>query len=111
MMSDLWRADGDSVVCSHPGFPPVIGHSRIMSSWKQVFSGIDDQIQPLDVHVRLLQGGASALVTCTEQIGDSSSSKLIATNLFEKSNDGRWRMILHHAGPLMVSEEKGDDDG
>ena len=108
MMSDLWRADGDTVICSHPGFPPVHGHELVMSSWKQIFSGIDDQIRPSDVHVRLLQGGASALVTCIEQIGDSGSSKLIATNIFEKSDNG-WRMVLHHAGPLMVSEKDAAD--
>lgn len=108
MMADLWRADGDQVICSHPGFPPVLGHELVMSSWKQIFSGIDDQIRPSDVHVRLLQGGASALVTCIEQIGDSGSSKLIATNIFEKSDNG-WRMVLHHAGPLMVSEKDAAD--
>ena len=28
-------------------------------------------------------------------------SKLVATNIYERHEDGSWRMSLHHAGPMV----------
>ena len=39
------------------------------------------------------------MVLCKEKVGDGGSA-LMATNLFEKCEDGAWRLVLHQAGPI-----------
>lgn len=41
--------------------------------------------------------GALGVVTCVERIdGGDSTGRVVATNVFERGGDGRYRMILHH---------------
>ena len=104
LMGECWRADGGAISCAHPGFAPIHGHEAVMSSWQQIFGGMKAEVVPSDVRLVLLSGRQSAMVTCLEIV--DKSSKLVATNVFEKTDDG-WRMVLHQAGPLMAS---GDED-
>jgi ketosteroid isomerase-like protein len=37
------------------------------------------------------------VVTCVERVdGGDSTGRVVATNVFERGSDGRYRMILHH---------------
>ena len=108
-MEELWKPDG-SITCSHPGFAPLHSRNEIMDSWRQVFGELNAQILPTDVRIMLLHGGTSAVVSCVERIMEASESKLVATNIFEKSQNGQWRLVLHHAGPLMVDIHEDSDD-
>ena len=41
--------------------------------------------------------GALGVVTCVERVdGGDSTGRVVATNVFERGSDGRYRMILHH---------------
>ena len=41
--------------------------------------------------------GALGVVTCVERVdGGDSTGRVVATNVFERGGDGRYRMILHH---------------
>ena len=93
-MEALW-AKGDGCACSHPGFAPIHGYSAVMESWGAILSGKEMGIQP--ERVRCILVGGSAVVTCIEKLGDNS---LTATNVYAKA-DGKWRMVLHQAAPLM----------
>jgi ketosteroid isomerase-like protein len=36
--------------------------------------------------------------------GKPAKSQVLSTNLFERGEDGRWRLIHHHASPIMVRQ-------
>jgi ketosteroid isomerase-like protein len=41
--------------------------------------------------------GAIGVVTCVERVdGGDATGRVVATNVFERGGDGRYRMILHH---------------
>ena len=60
-------------------------------------------------------GASSAVVTCIERTVDVNSGpggavgaggQLVATNVFSRDREvagGRWRMVLHQAGPLVTA--------
>lgn len=100
-MEALWSED---VVCAHPGFPHLRGHAEVMDSWSQIFDqeALDMIVSPDNVRCTLLRGGLSAVVTCAERVGEDRDNAMTATNIFEKDADGRWRMVLHQAGPQVV---------
>eukprot|EP00325_Prymnesiales_sp_UTEX-LB-985_P025181 CAMPEP_0174732336 /NCGR_PEP_ID=MMETSP1094-20130205/59218_1 /TAXON_ID=156173 /ORGANISM="Chrysochromulina brevifilum, Strain UTEX LB 985" /LENGTH=77 /DNA_ID=CAMNT_0015934839 /DNA_START=45 /DNA_END=278 /DNA_ORIENTATION=- len=74
-----------------------------MESWAQIFkdkTGV--QVKPAEVRLMRL-GPLGAIVTCIERLGSSGDSNLVATNVFEREpQTGRWRMVLHQAGPVMI---------
>ena len=106
-MSALWVDDGEETTCAHPGFPHLHGHSAILDSWQQIFANSNMKIQPEKVRCKLLRGGLSATVTCVERVDGPGDNALTATNVFEKSGDGHWRMITHQAGPVVPQRGPG----
>jgi ketosteroid isomerase-like protein len=95
-MHAIWSGEHE-IVCIHPGMDPLLGRDAVLDSWRGIL-GHDEapRIQCTDVRVQVV--GTVAYVTCLEgTAGDPPS--LVATNLFVRE-DGTWRMMLHHAGPL-----------
>jgi ketosteroid isomerase-like protein len=91
-MHDLW-AQRATVSCIHPGWPPVHGRDKVMSTW----DGILDQpprpaVRPVREVAHVI--GATGIVVCYEAIGNVI---LAATNIFVRE-DGGWRMMHHQAG-------------
>jgi ketosteroid isomerase-like protein len=99
-MAELWHdgEGGECVGCAHPGHPMIMGRSAVLETWKEIFNGPPISIAADVDCCRLLKGGQSAMVLCKEKVGDGGS--LMATNLFEKCEDGAWRLVLHQAGPI-----------
>jgi len=100
-MAELWHdgEGGECVGCAHPGHPMIMGRSAVLETWKEIFNGPPISIAADVDCCRLLKGGQSAMVLCKEKVGDGGSA-LMATNLFEKCEDGAWRLVLHQAGPI-----------
>lgn len=99
-MKDLWLAS-ESVVCVHPGHEALVGHQVVMDSWGQIFEtkgSMSVSASSVRCH---LHADTVARVTCIEQV-KPGDNRLAATNLFERHTDGRWRMSLHQAGPIMT---------
>ena len=106
-MARVW-AEHAPLSCVHPGLPAILGRDAVLQSWRQIL----DQTTPLDmrcdrVQVHLL--GDSAIVTCYEGNGDAPAH-LAATNVFVLEN-GEWRMVHHHAGPLARTLAKPPNAG
>lgn len=85
------------VTCLHPGWTLLSGREAVLESWDTILANPD---QP-----RIVGGGATvtlsgevAIVFCREVV---SGSALYATNVFTRE-DGGWRMVHHHSGPVMV---------
>lgn len=113
-MAALW-VDGDSgglARCVHPGAGIISGVEAVLRSWALIMANAED-LQFIVTDVEPVVSGDMATVTCLEIIlrpGDAtdpfSSSHAIATNAFVR-HEGRWRMWLHHASPVMVETALG----
>jgi ketosteroid isomerase-like protein len=102
-MSSLWAEHAPSA-CLHPGMPVIHGRSRILAAWRQILersASWDMRCRTAQVHLL----GAVAYVTCLEASG-AQEAHLVATNIFVLEN-GRWRMVLHQAGPLSQGVPEG----
>lgn len=95
-MSDVW-ARRTRVVCFHPTVPVLIGREAVLRSWRQILRGVlRFELRCDDAVVTVLN--ETAILTCYEGAGDEPAH-LAATNIFVRE-DGAWRMVHHHAGPL-----------
>jgi hypothetical protein len=95
-MSDLW-ARRAPVACLHPGAPVIYGREHVLESWRRILRGA----MPFEMRCdrpTVLLAGETVVVTCYEANGERPAH-LAATNVFVLE-DGAWRMIHHHAGPL-----------
>ena len=99
-METLW-ARAAPVACVHPGWPPLVGRDEVMESWQGILSSGAPPIRAESASVQRL--GDVAYVLCYEVV---PGGRLIATNVFVRE-DGAWRMVHHHAGPVNVTD---DDD-
>jgi ketosteroid isomerase-like protein len=97
-MNELW-ARRAPVACVHPGWSALLGRGRVMQSWRAIMENGSPPIRC--VSPRVLRLGDTALVICEEHVG---GGRLIATNAFVHE-DGQWRMVHHHAGPVGGRED------
>jgi ketosteroid isomerase-like protein len=101
-MSELW-AKTAKVACLHPGARLLSGRGAVLSSFRELLAAAPAwKMVSRDASVHLF--GEAAFVTCLEANGDQPAH-LAATNVFVLE-DGRWRMVHHHAGPLSVPEPR-----
>lgn len=100
-MDQIWAPTG-SVICLHPGQPPLYDRAEIMESWRAIMK------HPEAPRVRCTEEWVSgrpglALVICREVL---PNGQLMASNLYVRAADG-WHMASHHAGPVPpVSTER-----
>jgi hypothetical protein len=96
VMSELW-ARRVPVACLHPTAQTLVGRSLVLDSWRQVLGGTSRFELRCDEPV-VHDFGEAAIVTCYEGT-DDDPAHLAATNVFVLE-DGLWRMVHHHAGPI-----------
>jgi ketosteroid isomerase-like protein len=95
-MSELWALRAPAV-CLHPGARALMGRRQVLDSWRQILGGTSRFELRCDRPVVRCAGDA-AIVICYEANGDQPAH-LAATNVFVLE-DGHWRMVHHHAGPI-----------
>jgi ketosteroid isomerase-like protein len=101
-MSELWSKHS-KVACLHPGGRLLSGRPAVLASFRELLAAAPAwKMVSRDASVHLL--GEAAFVTCLEANGDQPAH-LAATNVFVLE-EGRWRMVHHHAGPLSVPEPR-----
>jgi ketosteroid isomerase-like protein len=101
-MDRVW-ADHRELLCVHPGWELLRGRERVMASWRGILR------RPLPVRARdevVELSGEVAVVACVEVLPEA---ELAATNVFVLEQ-GRWRMLHHHAGLIARSLEPDDPD-
>ena len=92
-MADIWSPSAP-VACLHPGWTPLFGREAVLQSWRAILeAGTPPDIRCENASAHVL--GDLGYVICNESLPDG---RLVATNLFHRE-DGRWRLILHQAGP------------
>ncbi len=108
-MAAVWDDEQpDALSCTHPGWAPLHGRSRVLRSWSAVMAGTGS-IQFVLTDVRVFVEGDTAVVTCTENvltgsIASGGAGAAVATNVFRRREDG-WKLQVHHAGPLLPELE------
>lgn len=97
-MDRLW-ARKVSVLCMHPGWVPIAGRGAVMASWHGILANPDAPLLMCHDDAAYLYGDI-AVVLCEEEL---SGGHLAATNVFIKE-DGEWRLMHHHASPILMRE-------
>lgn len=98
-MERLW-AEVARVTCAHPGKEVLVGRDAVLDSFRALLAASAAPSLVCDRPVAHILGGA-AYVTCYEG-ASGESPVLLATNVFTRE-EGRWRLVHHHAGPLSPS--------
>lgn len=106
-MGQVWLQE-DWVQCVHPGWELLLGWPEVRESWTRIFSNTRRiHVEIASVIVRI--EGSVGWVACTEHVTslfESGFDQAVvqATNLFVL-RDGHWRMVAHHASPLLAQPE------
>lgn len=93
-MQSLW-AETLPVFCCHPGWPPILGRDEILASWREILRA-GAQLDIVFMPRQMAQVGELGIACGIELLGQN---QFACTNVFAQE-DGRWRMVHHHAGPL-----------
>lgn len=101
-MAKLWAEDV-RITCLHPGSPLLVGRDAVLESWRVILREAPSSRLRCD-HALVSLLGELAIVTGYEAAGEQPAH-LAATNVFV-NQQGAWRMVHHHAGPLSAPIRK-----
>ncbi len=110
-MMAVWAAT-DTVVCIHPGGPRLVGFEAVRESWMQIFGGGGTRLRIELTQAQKFDGQSVAVRTQVEVLsapGQPKTQSVCTTNVYELTDHG-WRMVLHHATPLVEPEATADPD-
>jgi ketosteroid isomerase-like protein len=121
-LGDLWLdgAAAEEVSVVHPGWPVLNGRDEVLRSYALIMANTD-YVQFFLTDVQVSVHGDSAVVSCTENIlsggpaeEDGSAGPLVgglvvATNVFRRTAEGRWKVWAHHGSPILVEREDEED--
>jgi ketosteroid isomerase-like protein len=113
-MDAVW-SHGAHVRCVHPGWAMLEGWERVRESWSRILSGPDGRLGIVVEDVQIRAAGDVAWVACIERLSAadlSTALPMIATNVFERDAAGAWRMVQHHASPVLTQDDNaGEPNG
>ena len=105
MMDNLWKHD-ENVICIHPGWDLFTGWLAIRESWITIFENTE-MIKFTITNTKTRIFDKVAVIVCLENIETTSSDGrvikigVIATNMFEQSEQpNEWLLIHHHGSPV-----------
>ena len=102
-MRSVW-AEQAPIACVHPGWQPLFGREAVLASWDAILGGPEaPDIAFAQPRVQLY--GDTAMVVCVETL---PGGLLVATNLFVRE-EGAWRLVHHHSGPLSEPLDLDDE--
>ena len=105
MMDNLWKHD-ENISCIHPGWDLFSGWLAIRESWITIFANTG-MIKFTITNTKIRTFDKVAVVVCLENIETTSADGrvikigVIATNIFEQSEQlNQWLLIHHHGSPV-----------
>jgi len=107
---DLARLDriwvqADRTTCMHPSWQLVRGWKAVRESFVAIFAE-PEKLRFTLTNVGVQIRGDLAWVTLCENISSGtlatrlSGQTMMATNILERGDDSRWRVVHHHASPM-----------
>lgn len=106
-MDAVWEHSARATV-THPGHPTLRGWEAVRASWARIIENTP-YIQFFLTEEEVTVAGDAAWVTLYENIlqevtGPGAAalgdSRVAATNVFARGEDGQWRMVVHHGSPV-----------
>ena len=99
-LMDCW-ADGDDIVCMHPGGPRLLGHAAIRAAFEALFA--NGTVKAHVEKVRRIDAGSTSVHSVIERVevmgnDGPQTAWVVATNVYAKTAKG-WRLVTHHASP------------
>jgi SnoaL-like protein len=99
-MDGVWEQSGRAA-CLHPGGAWLVGWDQVRRGWEMIVDAtpyIEFEVADVVVWVE----DPMAWVTCVERVtgADGEAAEVAATNAFVLGAGG-WRMVLHHASPII----------
>ena len=105
MMDNLWE-HGENVICIHPGWDLFTGWLAVRESWITIFANTE-MIKFTITNTKIRTFDKAAVVVCLENIETTSADGrvikigVIATNIFEQSEQpNKWLLVHHHGSPV-----------
>jgi SnoaL-like domain len=107
MMDNLWKHD-ENIVCIHPGWDLFTGWLAIRESWIAIFANTEMiKFTITNTKTRIFDNNKVAAIVCLENIETASANGrvikigVIATNIFERSEQpNQWLLVHHHGSPV-----------
>jgi ketosteroid isomerase-like protein len=100
-MGGVWE-HSDRVVCAHPGWPILRGWPLVEESWRRILAG-PGRNQFILTNLSVDVVGDVAWVCVDENLVQAGATGTVAaTNVFTRSPDGQWRLVVHHASAVMA---------
>lgn len=101
------------VQCIHPYSKRCRGYEDICENWKKLFEDASKKSALAAAEIRIVVRGATATISCQEQIISRVSQKLVrsmlATHVFRRVNS-RWLLVHRHVAPLLESQPRFLDE-
>ena len=99
-MDDVW-VHSDEVVCTHPGWKPLVGWDAVRASWASLLQN-EEHLQFIVTELEVVLRTDMAMVRASENLlaGGQMRGSVATINVFVL-DDGRWRMLAHHGSPVM----------
>jgi ketosteroid isomerase-like protein len=114
-ISAMWDVS-DDVVCVHPGWPAVVGRSRVLRSWAVILANTA-YIQFFSTGSDVAVTGDVAIVSCEYGVlarsdeadtGFGESARVVASNVFRRRSAG-WKLWSHHASPVLAATDSAEE--
>lgn len=100
-MDAVWE-HSDDVVCIHPGWSMLVGWPKVRASWESLLAN-EENLQFIVTEATAVVGTDMAFVRASENVlaGGAMQGAVVAINVFARRSDGAWRMVSHHASPVV----------
>ncbi len=107
-MAEVWLKE-PNIVCIHPGWAKLSGWGPVMESWSRIFDNtfaMKFELEEIEVTI----SGDIAVAVVEENITQNgydgpSHSKVLATNVFQRSGH-KWWLAIHHGSPVVTPPMK-----
>jgi ketosteroid isomerase-like protein len=101
-MDAVWL-HSDEVVCTHPGWKPLVGWEAVRQSWASLLQN-EEHLQFIVTELAVVLRSDMAVVRASENLlaGGQMRGSVATINVFVR-DDGQWRMLAHHGSPVMRS--------
>ncbi|MBV1961850.1 MAG: nuclear transport factor 2 family protein [Immundisolibacteraceae bacterium] len=111
LMTEVWQQD-ENISCIHPLWAPLFGSDKVMPSWKQLFTS--GRSMSVEAEILAHQTGDELCIHLVREIltplsDNKGGQPILATNSYQLFDSG-WKMVLHHASPTAVVEQKSATD-
>ena len=100
-MDAVWE-HSDDVVCTHPGWPTLVGWAEVHGSWARLLNN-SEHLQFIVTDSMVVIRSDMAYVRASENLlaGGAMQGSITALNVFGRQLDGSWRMLAHHGSPVI----------